>query len=177
MIVPGMLGQKDFYAKEFLLWLWYMVETKNGEFVTEDGIKLFLSIENKLILDNILGDEQLLFKGEFPSETLEAHYALKQGKTIKELKLKIIKGISNKLEDIQHEWSFNFRADGFKVSGLKLPISENKRFYEKFKERIFLLEEFYDYFGDIYKQFIMIRLDSEKWEENFINIKNWIFPK
>ncbi len=169
-----MIGQKDFYAKEFLLWLWYMIETKNGEFTTEDNIMLFLSIENKIVLTDLLGSEELLFKGEYPSESLEAHYALKQGKTIKELKLKIVKGVSDKLDDIQYEWSFNFRASEFKISGLKLPHVDSKRFYDKLKERIFFLEEFYDYLRDIYKQFLTLRLDSDLWKTTFTEIKTWI---
>ncbi len=164
----------DFLTKEFLIWLWYNIELRQGEFLTTDNVTLFISIENKIVLQDLISGDELLIKTEFPSQSLEAHYALKMGKLVKELKIRMVKGTVKNLDDVQHEWMFNFKPDGFKISALKTPNPSSKKFYDSFKERMFFLEEFNDYLNDIFKQFLEIRLDDTLWKNSLDGIMSWI---
>jgi len=171
--VKNMIGNKDFFAREFLIWLWYMSEKDQGNITLQDNTNITLFIEDKLVLEELLGDQEDLFKGGIPSESLEAKYALKSGKIIKECKIKIIKGNAS-LSEQQFEWVFNFKAEAFNISGIKLPSVEVKDHRDKLRERMLLLEELYDYLGSLYKTFLNIRLDKPVWDENLITIKEWM---
>lgn len=164
----------DFLAKEFIIWLWYNIELRQGEFLVKDKTTLFISIENKIVLQDLLSGDELLIKTEYPSQTLEAHYALKMGKLVKELKIRMVKGALKNLDDVQHEWVFNFKPQGFKVSSLQTPNPSSKKFYDRFKERVFFLEEFNDYFNDIFKQFLEVRIDATLWKNYLDGILSWI---
>ncbi len=170
--VKNMIGNKDFFAKEFLIWLWYSSEQDQGHIKLKDE-EITVFIEDKLVLEELLGDQEDLFKGGVPSESPEAKYALKSGKIIKECKIKIIKGNAS-LSEQQFEWIFNFKANGFNISGIKLPSVDVKDYREKLRQRMMFLEELYDYLGALYKKFLTIRLDKPIWDKELVKIKEWI---
>lgn len=170
--IKNMIGNKDFFAKEFLIWLWYMSELDQGHIkLKDDDITVF--IEDKLVLEELLGDQEDLFKGGVPSESPEAKYALRSGKIIKECKIKIIKGNAS-LSEQQFEWIFNFKSTSFNISGIKLPSVDVKDYKEKLKQRMMFLEELYDYLGALYKKFLEIRLNKPTWDQELLKIKEWI---
>jgi len=171
--VKNMIGNKDFFSREFLIWLWYMSELDQGHIKLDDKTSITVFIEDKLVLEELLGDQEDLFKGGVPSESPEAKYALQSGKIIKECKIKIIKGNAS-LSEQQFEWIFNFKATGFNISGIKLPSVDVKDYKEKLRERMFFLEELYDYLGALYKKFLNIRLDKPTWDNELLKIKEWI---
>jgi len=170
--IKNMIGNKDFLAKEFLIWLWFVSEREQGH-IKIDDIDIMLFLEDKLVMEDILGEQEDLFKGGIPSESLEAKYALKSGKLIKECKIKIIKGNAS-LSEQQFEWIFNFKAKGFNITSIKLPNVDVKDFNERFKKRMFFLEELYDYIEGLYKKFLDIRLNKELWKDEIQAVKNWI---
>jgi hypothetical protein len=172
-IAKDMIGNKDFFAKEILIWLWYMSEKEEGHIKLDDNTDITLFIEDKLVLVEIVGEQEDLFKGGIPSESIEAKYALKSGKVIKECRIKIIKG-NETLNERQLEWLFNFKAEGFSISGVKLPVVEVKDYKERFKQRMFFLEELYDYLFLLYRKFILIRLKKESWKKELEDIRKWI---
>jgi len=171
--IKEMIGNKDFFSREFLIWLWYVSEKKQGHYILPDNTEIMIFIEDKLVLEELFGEQEDSFKGGIPSESPEAKYALKSGKIIKECKIKITKGTVS-LNEQQLEWTFNFKANGFNITSIKLPPLDIKDYREKFKQRVQLLEELYDYIAGLYKSFLKVRLHGENWKKEIENIKKWI---
>ena len=85
-----------YLAREFLTWLWYLIETEEApyrfnkvrqEFETADS-DLELWIDDRIVLENPSSKaHENVIRGGNPSESIEASAALLSGKTVKEMKL------------------------------------------------------------------------------------------
>ncbi len=172
--IKELIGEKDFYAKEFILWVWYNFDVNEGQVTLKNGTNIIVLIEDKLILKETIGQQEDFFKGGSPSESIEAKYALKTGKTIKECKIKILKPSKSGVNDFLYEWIFNFKSEGFKISGIKLPQITVKENVEKFKQRVVFLEELYSYIFEMYENFLTIRMEESTWKPLEQEMTEWI---
>lgn len=86
-----LMQAKTFLAGDFLLWLWYFAESPNNPSdldLPQGKTQVKLWVEDRLVLESHDNKGQIhTFKGGEPSRTLEAEFALKSGKVVKELRL------------------------------------------------------------------------------------------
>jgi len=159
---------KPFLAREFLTWLWHLIEKNHGAIQLSNNQTIEMWIDDKLTLESTYSESKTnQLSGGNPAGSIEASAALKSGKLLKEAKL----GIRTN----DREWVFSLRSDDFITKGLKLPsviTSEEERTIERLR----LLNEFQNIVDDIYQQFFQIRT-SDTWSKIQKELGGWIQTK
>jgi hypothetical protein len=156
-----------FLGPEFLTWLWYESDRREGIFDLGGDIGSFeLWFDDKLVVSSAaVNAQENFFKGGHPTSSLEARMALKLGKMAVEAKLRIVRD--------GQEWSFSLKAHDLGLSGVKLPTVLAREDEEKFYERMTLLEQLEDMVRGVYGQFLKRRLSPE-WETELASIREWV---
>jgi hypothetical protein len=156
-----------FLGPEFLTWLWYESDRREGIFDLGGDIGQFeLWFDDKLVVSSAaVNAQENFFKGGHPTSSLEAKMALKLGKMAVEAKLRIVRD--------GQEWSFSLKAHDLGLSGVKLPTILSREDEEKFYERMTLAEQLEDMVRGVYGQFLKKRLAPE-WETELASIREWV---
>lgn len=154
-----------FLGSEFLLWLWYRCEEDDGMFVVE-GNRLELGFDDQLVLESHLAEaEQSRLKGGAPAYAPEAHKALQVGKMVRRARMKLVKD--------EREWSFYVDALTLSTAAVRIPALLTDGDDEQFLERMYLIEELDIVLRDLYRQFLLERLNA-RWEDRLAQIRAWI---
>jgi hypothetical protein len=114
MDVIKALEEKAFWGHEFLTWLWYRIETGNGEFDLGGGDVTNLWIEDRLVLEALEGEskENIIKSGEVASSP-EAAAALAAGKKITQARFGMSRG--------ENTWVFVIDGATFDMKSMKIP--------------------------------------------------------
>ena len=72
------------------------------------------------------------------------------------------------------DWSFALSGDDLAFSGVKVPALLSAEEDEQILERLTLLEELEGVMDDLYKQFILLRLDEAGWGKELKGIQEWV---
>lgn len=155
-----------FLGREFLTWLWYRSDTREGIFDVASGA-VEVWFDAKLTLE-AMGDvkEQNVCKSENPTETDEARAALLSGKQVAEARLRVIRD--------QKQWTMTVKADSLALSQVKIPALLSRDDEEQLYERFYLMEELEDLFADLYREFITLRLEDDAWRDEIHAIRAWV---
>jgi len=155
-----------FLGREFLTWLWFRSDTREGLFELQGG-PVEVWFDAKLTLE-AQGDlkEQNVIKAENPTEADEARASLLTGKLVADARLRIIRD--------QKQWTLNVKGDTLALSGVKIPALLSRDDEEQLYERFYLMEELEDLFADLYEQFIRTRLDDDAWRDEVQTIRSWV---
>ncbi|MBW1787624.1 MAG: hypothetical protein JRK53_13530 [Deltaproteobacteria bacterium] len=160
----------EFLGREFLLWLWYTCETREGLFDLGDGGRLELWIDRKIVLqgESDRGVEKVACTGENP-KLREARFALTEGKEITEAMIRLIIG--------DDEWSFILDAQWLNFKAFKPPKVAPDVEQDPdglFYERYFLLEKAVTAMDALFGTFIKLRMSPE-WEISELpEMTDWI---
>lgn len=157
--------RKRFLGPEFLLWLWHRSDEGDGLMrAGDEDIELFF--DDQLILEAHLAEaEQSRLKGGAPAYSPEAYQALQQGKRVSKAKLRIVKDT--------REWVFSVDAESFSFSTVKIPSVLSEEEFEKFLERMYLIEELDALWASLYNSFLELRLTDE-WPKERARMARWI---
>ncbi len=147
-------------GREFLTWLWFKSEERNGRIKTSDTEEVELHFLNRIVLEAGEGEySQGVVCHGIHAELKEGKEALRQGKKVKEAGIKLIHN--------QNEWEFTFKADSFHFQSLKLPQTDWQETQEdpsgRLLERIYLIENAVKTIDRLYESFLQIRY-SPQWE-------------
>ena len=160
-------------GREFLTWLWFKSEERNGRITLEGQEEIGLALVRRLILASGEGDyaETVYCQGQH-ALLLEGKEALRQGKKIREARLS--------LEIDSMEWEFTFKADLFQFQSMKMPapseeFDETSSLEEEGRllERIFLLEKAIETMDRLFTFFLGVRL-STAWEAEAARMETWM---
>jgi recombination associated protein RdgC len=161
-------NEEDFIpGRDFLTWLWYFSEEKNGKITLDDYGSLSLIVDGPLsfaLLDETGGAGETVLKKGMPQRSAEAKAALAVGKKLKKAKVTIVQG--------ENIWSGTFDADKFCFSGLSLPEGEEMEMHSKFEERVNFLNIFRLALEGYFKTFVE-NIKSADWETEVEKIKKW----
>jgi hypothetical protein len=106
--VGAMLG------RDFLTWLWYKSEKKDGFFRAGDGTDFIVYIAQKVTVESGEDDSRdKTVSSGMMSELREARLGLGSGKKVAQAMLR--------LEQDSNEWLVQVNADDFSLSGLRRP--------------------------------------------------------
>lgn len=160
-----------FWGREFLTWLWYKSEERNGMInIPETGDQEIIFLQ-RLVLASGEGEysETVVCQG-LHSDMKEGREALRQGKKIKEARLRLSRDTTR--------WEFTFKADYFQFQSLKLPITENSDEEDdragQNMERIYLVESAMETMERLFAYFFHLRL-SPQWENEVLSRMNkWL---
>lgn len=113
MDIVNALEQKAFWGFEFLTWLWYRIESGNGEFDLGGDVTA-LWIEDRLVLESLEGDskENIIKSGEVASSP-EAAAALAAGKKVTQARFGMSRG--------DNTWVFVIDGATFDIKSMKIP--------------------------------------------------------
>jgi hypothetical protein len=170
---------KVFLSREFLVWLWYVAETKSEglelKSVHTAGQKKYdvqVWIDDKAVFEALDGNLQVCaLKGGDPVSSPEADVALKSGKLLKEVRLGLrVEGVG--------DYRVVLGGAGLPFKSLVLP--QNEDVLEEVSEddllirRLGLMQIFHAVFDSLFKTFLDERI-SKKWDEEICqNIRDWI---
>jgi hypothetical protein len=158
-------------GREFLTWLWFKSEERNGIIAIPDMGENEVIFLQRLVL--VSGD------GEY-SETVvcqglhaymkEGKEALRRGKKIKEARLKLSKDAT--------KWEFTFKADQFQFQSLKLPtMTDSEEAIDRDGqniERIYLVERAVETMDQLFASFCQRRLSTQWEKEELPRMEKWL---
>ncbi|KUG24669.1 hypothetical protein ASZ90_005543 [hydrocarbon metagenome] len=149
-------------GREFLTWLWFKSEERNGRIKVSDKEEVELHLLKKIVLEAGEGEySQGVVCHGIHAEHKEGKEAIRQGKKVKEAGIKLIHD--------KNEWEFILKADSFHFQSLKLPVTDWEESQEdqsgKLLERIYLIEEAAKKIDRLYNSFLQIRY-SAQWEKD-----------
>lgn len=161
---------KDFLGNEFLIWLWFILETQEGLIqVPMEGTTSELAILLDKSLDmecawGVTGKQSL--RGSGPTRLAEAGDALAGGKWPRKAAMM--------LSDGEHQWELALQADRWAFSGVKLPeVAEAESMREITDARLDLIVRLGETIDALYAVFLKTRAGSG-WTGKRTSMRNWI---
>ncbi|MDD5167178.1 MAG: hypothetical protein PHN75_00030 [Syntrophales bacterium] len=164
-ISPSLVG------REFLTWLWFKSEERNGMIQLPGFGDIELSFVRRLALESGEGEyaESVVCQGQH-ADLREGKEAVRQGKKIKEARINMGRDSA--------KWEFTFKADNFQFQSMKLPVptdledDEEQDKSGRTLERIYLVETAIKTMDDLFSHFLMLRL-AEQWPEEASHMEKW----
>jgi hypothetical protein len=156
-----------FLGREFLVWLWYESEAREGVLPLPSGesCELWLEEQLTLVLGGLEKAESKL-RSQTPSATSEAKEALRCGKLPTRAKVRVDRG--------PQSWSFLFDADTMGLSSVQIPALITEDTEERFYERMQLVEDLEAVLGGLYEQFLKART-SKAWNSKIVPaMRAWV---
>ncbi len=149
------IEQNRFVGREFLLWLWFESEINETTLVTSTKKTISLWLEAQITL-SIEGEETKV-KGQTAAASAEAKQALRRGKLPQQARMRAI------VDELEFAWTM--KADELWRATLKIPaqLKEEGDQDETFYERMHLVEILEDAMGQLFRDFLALRL-SPSWE-------------
>lgn len=153
MHLVDLVEKRRFMGREFMLWLWFQSEIREGRVEVEDFGPCEIWLEGQLTL--VQEKEQTRLKGATPSTAPEAKEALRQGKMPTQARVRVERG--------ELAFTFLLQADSLGLSGVRIPAEVKDEGDERFYERMYLVEELEALVGAVFADFLAQRL-SPAWE-------------
>jgi hypothetical protein len=148
-------------GREFLTWLWFKSEERNGRIVLPNKEEVELHFLKRIVLEAGEGEySQGVVCHGIHAELIEGKEAIRQGKKVKEAGIK--------LTHDNNEWEFTLKADSFHFQSLRMPAPDWQEKQEdpsgSLLERIYLIENAIKTIDSLYESFLQIRF-SPQWKE------------
>ena len=160
-----------FIGREFLTWLWFKSEERNGAIALSKTEEVELHLLKRIALEAGEGEySQGVVCSGLHAELKEGKEAIRQGKKVKEAVIKLHRD--------QNEWEFNFKADTFYFQSLKMPVVDWQETPEdpsaSLLERIYLIENAVRTIDQIYEFFLTIRFSPEWAGKEKPRLSKWL---
>jgi hypothetical protein len=160
-------------GREFLTWLWFASDTKNGMFRMPNGTDFAVFMEQRISVQGGEGEsmETATVAGAL-SPLREARLGLATGKKVTRALVR--------LEQDTDVWRMTLKAEDFSLNGLRTPKIERKDGADAngvepdalLLEKLFFLERALTLFDELYRQFLLKRL-SPAWREEADRLRAW----
>lgn len=157
------IEEKAFLGEEFLTWLLWKSETRNGVIEVED---IEVHFGGNITLSAPFGDaEEVALKGENPAAAAELLSALREGKLISKAQLRwVVEGV---------EWNVALKGATLAMGGVKPPLKSAPQDAAWIDRRLGLLEEFGAAFDKVFEAFLAIRLSEKTWKAEANAMRDW----
>ena len=158
---PESIEKASLIGREFLTWLWFKSEERNGRIMRSDTEEVEIHFLKRVSLEAGEGEySQGVVCHGIHAELKEGKEAIRQGKKVKEAGIRLIHD--------KNEWEFTFKADSFQFQSLKMPVPDWQDTEEdpagNLLERIYLIENAVKTIDDLYESFLQVRV-SPRWKE------------
>lgn len=157
---------RDFLGNEFLLWLWYYLESEDDTLKLQDGSEATLMMARTLSLEcprGQTGRESITHEG--PTRLPEARRAIQSGKLPRKAGLTIVR------HDTQYDLTLT--AENLSVSGAKLPAPEASEERARLEERVDQLRHLLETLDLVYDVFGQKRV-SDEWSKELGKVQKWL---
>lgn len=160
-----------FIGHEFLTWLWFTIESDPDSLRKADATLTFLTIGNRIVLENTSNDtsEIITIKGD-DAGLEEGQLSLSKGAVVIEINL------SYKSEN--QEWKFSLKGESLSFSSLKVPetgpVETGDDIEGMVLEKIYLYEKPIQLIRRLFDLFLQYR-SSLQWKNDILpKMKRWI---
>ena len=165
--MDGILGQ------DFLTWLWFRSDVAYTLFRTDDGQPFQVSMEKRVTVTGFVGCDRetaSVTASDTDSPLSEARLGLRRGKKVSSALIHITK--NDFVSDV------SVKAADFSLNSLKTPkIDKPDRDDDPdalFLEKVFLIETAVTLLDSLYRQFLGLRLDKDKWKKTTGEMMKWM---
>jgi hypothetical protein len=155
-----------YLGNEFLLWLWFVLESEGDTLTLGDGSQLAVMLTRTLVLDcprALSGNETI--RSDSPVKLPEARRAIQAGKLPRQAGMILVR------HDQQYE--LTLQAESLAVSGAKLPASEESQERARLEERVGQLRHLKETLDLLFDAFLTRRLSGE-WEHELLRMQKWL---
>ena len=162
------IAATSFIGKEFLTWLWFRSDTDEGLVdIGDGGPAAELWLTDRLVLSGTgQGAEHVAVRTEEPTDSYEARTALRRGKKVEQVTLRLVRG--------QREWTVTVKGETLAVSSIKIPAVLTKEEDDRQRERLVLLDQLDEMLASLYARFIALRLDAAAWQSECESMVAWV---
>ncbi|MFO0809579.1 MAG: hypothetical protein U0746_13225 [Gemmataceae bacterium] len=159
-------ASRDFAGNEFLLWLWFHLETVDDTLRLSDDSEVAAMIARTLTLEcprGQTGKESITSEG--PTRLPEAKRAVQSGKLPRKLGLTLVR------HDQQYE--LTLQAETLAVSGAKLPPPAEESERGRLEERVTQVRAMTETLDLLYDAFGRVRFGDE-WAKELAKMQKWL---
>ena len=160
-------------GRDFLTWIWFQSDVAHSFFRTDDGQPFQVSMEKRVTVTGFCGTERetTSMATWVPGESLlEARLGLHRGK-------KVTRALIHLTKD-DFGFDVSVKAADFSLNSLKTPkIDKSDRDDDPdslFLEKVFLIETAVTLMDCLYRQFLGLRLDRDKWDKTTDEMQLWM---
>jgi hypothetical protein len=159
-------ASRDFLGNEFLLWLWFYLDTEDDTVVLSDSSEVALLLSRTLVLEcprGVTGRESIT--SDAPTRLPEARRAIQAGKLPRKV------GVTMVRHDQQYE--FTLQAESLGVNAAKLPAPEAAEDRIRLEERVTQLRHLIETLDLLYDAFAKVRCSND-WTRELVKIQQWL---
>jgi hypothetical protein len=159
-------ASRDFLGNEYLMWLWYMLDSESDTIPLADGSEAAVMLARTLVLEcprGETGKETITSDG--PTRLPEARRAIQAGKLPRKVGLTIVRH--------DHQYELTLQAESLAVSGARLPAPEATDDRARLEERITQLRHLVETLDLLYDAFSQRRA-SDLWTKELAKVQKWL---
>jgi hypothetical protein len=157
---------RDFLGNEFLLWLWFVVETEGDTFKLADESEIAIMLARTLVLECPRGQTgRESITSDAPTKLPEARRAVQSGKLPRKAGLTLVRH--------DRTYELNLHAESLGVSACKLPASDEEDDRARIEERITFLRHLVESLDLLYDVFGKRRLGAD-WSKEVTRMRRWL---
>jgi hypothetical protein len=159
-------ANRDFLGNEFLLWLWYVLDSESDTLELADKSEVTVMLARTLVLEcprGQTGRESITSEG--PARLPEARRAIQAGKLPRRAGLTLVRH--------DHQYELTLQAETLALSGAKLPAPEADAERAQLEERVTLLRHLLETLDLLYDTFGHRRCGPE-WPKELARMQKWL---
>jgi hypothetical protein len=157
---------RDFLGNEYLLWLWYQLDSESDTVALSDGSEAAVMLARTLVLECPRGQTgRETINSDAPTRLPEARRALQAGKLPRKTGLTVVR------HDQQYE--LTLQAETLAVSGARLPVPEATEERARLEERVTQLRHLLETLDLLYDAFAAKRA-SDAWPKELSRMQKWL---
>ena len=159
-------ASRDFLGNEFLLWLWFHIDTHGDTFKLTDGSEVSVMMARTLTLEcprGQTGHETITYEG--PTGLPEARRAIQAGKMPRKVGLTLVR------HGLQYE--FTLHAETLGIGSARLPPSEEEDERARLDERATQLRNLIESLDLLFDAFGQARFAPE-WNKELAKMQKWL---
>jgi hypothetical protein len=159
-------ASRDFLGNEFLLWLWFILETESDTIALGDGSEVAIMMARNLVLECPRGQTgRESISSDAPCRLPEARRAIQSGKLPRKAGLTLVRH--------EREYELTLSAETLAVSGAKLPAPEGEEERARQEERITMVRHLVETLDLLYDVFCRMRTGAG-WPRESPKLKKWL---
>ncbi|MCD0460190.1 hypothetical protein [Roseiconus lacunae] len=156
--------QPDFLGNEFLVWLWWKLETDTDTFTLVDDSEVTVMLARTLTLECPYGESgKETISAESPIKLPEATKAIQSGKLPRKAGMTVIRD--------GRQFDLTLQAESFGISGAKIHLEDDEEFDDE--DRIDAIRLLTDT-TDLMLQTYVERRISDDWQQDHQAIRKWL---
>jgi hypothetical protein len=159
-------ANRDFLGNEFLLWLWFYLETEGDTLKLMDDSEATVMLARTLSLECPRGQTgRESIQSEGPTRLPEAHRAIQAGKLPRKVGLTVVR------HDAQYE--LTLQAETLAVNSARLPVPEGDDDHARHVERVNQIRHLNETLDLLYNAFGERRFNPD-WPKELSRIRKWL---